>query len=279
MRNPSRAGCPLFFSLVLVSCSTHPLPEDFARHSTFDIVQKLRCEARDGVISSSLTRAALENTYVGYDFTFDLTENNKASGGTLEFLNPFPSGKFTLALSGGADKKRQNLRFFRIVELLEDLREDAELASSTGPCAIEGRANFVYPIAGRVGIEEVLVTYGKLRSVAKFRVKDASVFSDTITFTTKLNAGIKPTLELNSVAGQFRLTKASIDGSVERTDIHKVAIAIAPREQVKDVIVPYMRTLVPVATPSDAAGVVLELERLRARDEDQRLFENLRILP
>lgn len=273
----------------LASCSTHPLPDDVTRRSTFDIVQKLRCEAKTGLEAAirsedaRLSEEALVNTYIGFDFTFDITENNKATGGTLEFSNLIPGGKFFLTLKGGADRSRQNSRFFRVIELLSELRDDPLLNGPNSPCSEDGQyANFVYPIAGTVGIDEIVLTYAKLRRIQKFRIaKDSgTIFSDTLTFTTILNAGISPKMELNTVTGPIKLTKANIDGSVERKDIHKVAIAMAPRKSVQDVsIVPYFGRNAPSAIlPDDAGGVILELERLRNRDEDLRTLETFRLL-
>ena len=78
----------------------HPLPEDVSRKSTFDIVKKLRCEAREGVLQSAMSIKALENTYIGFDFDLTMTENNNANSGLLEFINPYVGGKFTLTVKG-----------------------------------------------------------------------------------------------------------------------------------------------------------------------------------
>jgi hypothetical protein len=79
----------------LAACSAHPLPEDFSRKSTFAIVQQIRCEARAGLIEAKLSPADLANTYIGLDFTFDITETNKATSGFLGFTHhayPHSSG-------------------------------------------------------------------------------------------------------------------------------------------------------------------------------------------
>lgn len=272
-------------AVLFTACSAHPLPEDVTRRTTFDIVQKLRCEARDGLESAVragwLDQTRLLNTFIGYDFTFDITESNNANGGLLEFLSPFQSGKLALEIKAGADRKRQNTRFFRAIELMADLRVDPDLVRIDGPCSMPERSNFIYPIAGRVGIDEVVTTYSKLRMAVKFRAKEMLVFSDTLEFTTTFTAAVKPTLELNSVAGQFRLTKASINGDSQRIDKHKVAIAIAAKESITDIpktfaIVPPYRSSSVVIAPREALGVVIELDRLRSLSEDARVFDPLR---
>ena len=35
----------------MTACSLHPLPEDYSGNKTFDVVQRIRCEARAGVLS------------------------------------------------------------------------------------------------------------------------------------------------------------------------------------------------------------------------------------
>src|SRR5262245_45651398 len=74
----------------LAGCSMHPLPEDFSRASTVDIVRSLRCEARDGMESvltslrpdqRSNAEAIIRATKIGYDFSFKIDETNDAGGG------------------------------------------------------------------------------------------------------------------------------------------------------------------------------------------------------
>jgi hypothetical protein len=262
--------------MVLTACSAHPLPEDVTRKSTFAIVQQLRCEARAGIIAANLPQSILDNTYIGFDFTFDITEINKATSGFLGFTNPVSGGKFLLDFNGGVDKTRQAERFFRVVQLFAELRNDENCRHDTQ------RANLIYPITGKVGLAEVVQTYTSLKAVTKLRTKDGSVFSDTLTFTSKLNAGITPTLEVSAGGNHFKLTKASIDGSVERTDIHKVVIAIAGKTDVTDIarmnIMTFSRSGPSPGLATGAAGVILELDRLRSRGDDARALEALRLL-
>ncbi len=79
MSIPSRTTI-LFVSAVvatgLVACSMHPLPYDVSRVSTYDIVEKLRCEAKEGLRGVPYGHPILKHTVIGYDFTFDITEDN-----------------------------------------------------------------------------------------------------------------------------------------------------------------------------------------------------------
>ena len=61
------------------------------------------------------------------------------------------------------------------------------------------------------------------------------VFSDVLTFTTKLGAGIRPTLTLVAGGvGSFKLTGASIFGDATRTDIHELTVVLARDPKTED---------------------------------------------
>ncbi len=340
----------------LFGCSSHPLVEDFARKDTYAIVQKIRCEAHNAVektvvkdkhgkvIDGDARTQALSNYIIGFDFKLDITEKNNASGGKVDFTNPFMGGKFTLALSGGAEKTRQSERFFRTIETLGSL-------NALKGCSLDdGEANLIYPITGYIGMEEVLYTFLDLEKDKNLVQEDRkggggasgksktggapggggdgsggegaggkggkgtgkgrnqytadtnntnnkgaaanpyesyhSVFSDTLTFTTKLNAGVKPSLEVAAGTGAIKLTNFTIDGSVERIDEHQVSVAISRKTPPGDSIIFPGRSrnnefgyLVAGVTNNEAADVIAELNRLRNRDDDEVVLQNLRLLP
>src|ERR1044071_5649199 len=117
MRSPVLAA--LSAALVLAGCSTYPLPQDYSRKYTVDIVKHIRCEVAEGVKSlNPVEQDELEGTVVGFDFTFKMTENNKATSGTLGFTNPVGGGTFKLDLTGAAEKQRFNERTFRIIDTM-----------------------------------------------------------------------------------------------------------------------------------------------------------------
>jgi len=350
---------------VLLGCSAHPLVKDFARINTYSIVQKVRCEARDAILRLQIDGRLLSpderlKHIVGFDFKLDMTEKNTEGGGLLEFTNLFGGGKFSLALSGGAEKTRKSERFFRVFGTFDDLARIPPEDCTFDPDSV----NLIYPIAGNTGIAEVVTTYWKLgrtsglvlepgtkppsrapggstnppgkappggkgggaskkpsgsgymldeadaeasavaqqqrREMEEYAADDKnkkrlssypSVFSDTLTFTTKLNAGVKPSVEVAAVAGNFKLTKASIDGTVERLDVHQVSVAISRTdvggkdESAQFFGTPYGYSLYATAnrnpsliTGGDTAPIILELDRLRNRGEEGTFFENLEIV-
>jgi hypothetical protein len=242
------------------ACSMHPLPEDVSRANTFDIVEKIRCEAKAGLGGIPDGHKFLEETAIGYDFKFDITEENNADAGQLKLERQGfrPNSKLTLDFGASATRTRQNTRQFRIVESLAKLKK---ANCPDGP----KRPNWIYPIAGRVGIDELVITYIRLERLTRLAKRDPElpnilpppppppppphpphppalkapatappppkkipvVFSDKLTFTTELRTGVTPTLQLATIKGEFRLTLAKMSTEAIRKDVHIVTVALA----------------------------------------------------
>lgn len=289
----------LSLALALIGCSMHPLPENVSRASTFDIVERIRCEVLEGLQEFSLddrrANKIIAATTIGYDFDFKIEEKTGSGGGELEYRRAsFKNNEkgFFLELGGAAQAERKNVRSFRIVDKLADLRAERAVNCSK-PAAT---ANGLYPITGATGMAEVVRTYVKLELLTDLAAYEKSeVFSDELAFTTKLSVGTTTTLELRTIAGQFRLSHASLAGNASRDDIHNVTVALTRGpgdvdivrgvERIVDqkarsvvaaaiadpVIRPY-RTLRRVAATQAGAEtrVINELQRRRNAREDQR---------
>jgi len=256
----------------LTGCSTHPVPEDFSRASTVDIVKSIRCEALAGLESlyDELTPAQrakaapiVNASMIGYDFTFTLHETNHAGGpdakdGLVKFQRAFTSPSSTLDVTGKAELDRLNTRTFTIIEPL------MELAKSRDICRSRTKGtNWTYPIAGTIGLDEIVRTYiklellselqedkGKVTKDVKVKVKAVPpdkdkevpanvVFSDEVQFTTTFTAGASGTLVLDAVVGRVSVTNASVGVGASRSDTHKVVVALTRTtvdvdERVKD---------------------------------------------
>lgn len=233
----------------LLGCSMHPLPENFPlnfpRASTFDIVQKVRCEAKAGLerFKNSKNKehvaSIIAATSIGYDFQFTMIEDNNAAGGALNFLrrpaNKASKGSLEVGVTGSAERKRKNKRTFRIVEALGDVEK--------ADCPAEARANLAYPISGTLRVDEIVNTYIRLERISDLEPLDkqpdvtedvetrekprTAVFSEHLQFKTTLTSGATPTLKLSAVAGSFRLTNATVHGVATRSDDHSLIIAFA----------------------------------------------------
>lgn len=220
----------------LAGCSTHPIPDDVTRISTYGIVQQIRCEAGRAIreLAPNYTSAA-----IAYEFNFDITESDKLTNGEGIFALPFSSGAgiFSLTVNAGAEKTRRGVRNFRIVDSFTEAKK--------ADCANDPlRKNLLYPIAGDIGAHEVLATFVKLQragplvqippgapaqppSGSKPPTGEVFVFADRLKFTTTLSAGATPSLKMSAVPGRFRATSVKADLDARRIDMHQVTIAVA----------------------------------------------------
>jgi hypothetical protein len=232
-------------AFALLGCSAHPLPGDFSRKSTFDIVERIRCEGAEALREIPSSNPFLKKAFIGYDFNFGIIEENNAGDednkGQLFFERLLSSGSFTLDLQGYATRKRDATRTFRIVESLEQLKT-ANCSPGTK------RENLLYPITGSIGMKEIVQTYIGIERLTTFRKvrtdgrdpppwtqldpKDDKsppvVFSDILVFTTTLGGSAKPELELNAVGvGSLKLKTGQIFAEATRMDTHSLTVVLS----------------------------------------------------
>jgi hypothetical protein len=207
---------------VLVNCSTHPLVDDVTRTSTSDIVKHIRCEAKRAVIDDDLrSKSASSDTIlaIAYEFTFTIFENNNAVGDIKwETLN------LQLLANADSERQRSSNRTFRILDTFDELRR--------ADCSRETlEKNLIYPIAGEIGIYEVVTTFAKLSRTASLKAQQPILplpadqqpeplnkvvfrFADTLTFITTFNGGVNPSLTLSPVTNSLRLTQVNAGSSL-----------------------------------------------------------------
>ena len=232
----------------LAGCSVHPLPQDISHASTVDIVRRVRCEAKEG-LQEALQKAALqsverkkhvekivEGTTIGFEFKFVMRETNKAAGGELRFKREgAKAGEdyFELILNTNLnnehtadDGTRNNTRTFRVLDDLKDLAD-----TKCGRRVRAAQPNLVYPITGSTGMAEVVRTYIELEIMTDLAPtgsgRETVTFSDDLDFTTTLEIGGFIDVDLKTVVGSLRLTKASVTGSALRKDVHSVKVVLA----------------------------------------------------
>jgi len=234
---------------VLANCSTHPLVDDVARPSTSDIVNHVRCEAQRALADYERRYGnASANTVsaVAYEFTFDIAENNNAKG-DISWGIQFPNGgNFSLAANADSERQRHSKRNFRIVDTFDELRK-----ARCDPETLE--KNLIYPIAGEIGIYEVVTTYANLqRSVGLDPLgphqqppfdktlgepkNQVFRFADTLTFTTTFSGGVNPSFTLTSVPNSFRVTNVNSGAGPKLTSATEgqVLDAVPPAPQLAD---------------------------------------------
>jgi hypothetical protein len=152
----------------------YPQPDDVSRSSTFDIVQRVRCEAKAGLDrfapDDAHAQKIIAGTTIGYDFNFTIIEHNDAENGELQlFRPPLLKGNTSLVLdvTGSATRLRQNIR---AVQFIEDLSELA--MARCGPQ--EKVRNGLYPITGSLGMDEIVSTYIGLEKLSDLKPRPES---------------------------------------------------------------------------------------------------------
>ena len=291
---------PFAAALSVAGCAIHPLPENVTLYDTNNIVFHIRCEARDAIKNATIkyllnpsqpfseaTRnegrklseggkpddldlrrldprprfflTKYQATAIAYDFTFDITEDN-AAGANVNFLSQITHGTFGLTAGVTTDRQRETIRNFRVTDTFGGLRR---LSGCEGPDTITA-GNYIYPITGRVGLEEMVMTFvnlnehenlspppsksAELKSAdMAFAAADAltpakkaakkpatapakvALLADTFNFTTTITGTLTPTLTITPVAhlSRLNLTQATMPLSTSRKDVHKLVVAMS----------------------------------------------------
>lgn len=232
------------------ACSVRPTietaPLNFPRASTYDIVQKVRCEAKAGLDRFKNTdlevhaNQIIKATSIGYDFRFVMQEDNGLNGsvgfaGESATASKKPNG--TLKLTGSAARTRKDIRSFRFVEDLADVAK-----ADCSPQALA--TNLAYPISGALRVDDLAFSYVRLETLSDLRelrgadhgdvaIIDGDprhrigVFSEYLKFDTKVSLGATPSVALSASIGGFDVNSASLGASASRSDQHDVIIAFA----------------------------------------------------
>jgi len=305
-------------ALLLAGCALHPLPDDVTGRSTFQIVQKIRCEARDALneISADVLQNNSKQAYtnalaqevregkvkvtdvfdltkeyarrvdrevypyfstfalsaLALGFEFNITETNNAQADS-NFLETFSRGVFKLNAKVGSKYDRNNTRKFDVGETFLEVYELLDEECRKYP---DGTKNYVYPITGNIGLKEAIETFINLNSrsidpTAPKPQEGLATFVDTLRFTTTYTAGATPAITLTPASSRFNLVDAQLGLSVERADIHQVAISL--------VAGPAVRSLAEARKAKNIAQFQrrLAVQNLR-QNRTEAFFETLRRL-
>jgi hypothetical protein len=209
-----------------------------------DKIEKARRNA-SGELAGPLADFVLYTRHnVVFEFEFQVTEKNDATaGGTITW--PITLGSIKLAYNAGDSKKRMGKRNVKVLSSFSDLIDEEKHNCWDVDLADDRRLPRRYPITGKIVMEEVIANYLRISSVKghKFVTPDTKSYTDTITFTTTLSAGINPSISLTRRMGQ--LIDANVDLDVSREDIHTATIFLTPpsstkADEPKDLIIKQM---------------------------------------
>jgi hypothetical protein len=267
----SLAGITLACSLS--ACAIHPLPQDVTGLSTQLIVRQIRCESRKAIIDTGFdwlnsrsefepyikdilmqfldpnnlpkfhynlfkgeTRRVLQlffDTGIAYNYKLTMTEANGLTGG-LSLIQPFVRGMETLGIAGGGTLQRQNLRTFTITDSFSKLIQELPERDCTDNIA---SANFVYPIAGRIGMMEVVKDFVDLTLFDNLGGTDTNgqgppTLVDSLNFQTTFSVNGGPSFVFTPRGRGLNLASASLGPSASRSDMHNLTVGLAlPRTQ------------------------------------------------
>jgi hypothetical protein len=265
-------SCVVFFGLG--ACAIHPLPHDVTGYTTPTLVRKIRCEAREAVVNAAVgivhrrhqeivdesslndavqrkvpfttweqeNLAALSRIGIVYDFSLQGVETGGLSL-SADIVKPLSNGTETYSPSLSDALKRDNTRAFTVSDSFKTLRDlNPEKHCKFRSSDLNSGPNYQYPIAGRIGIDEMIQTFVQLAvsgdlvdSQGTTNVTSNDILSpagpptmvDTLIFTTTLNAGLNAEVMLSPAGTALQLTNASLMGSVGRVDTHMVTIGLA----------------------------------------------------
>jgi hypothetical protein len=174
---------------------------------------------------------AVYNASVAYNFDLTMTEVNNL-GANANFLGPW-AATFTLGLTGNANRSRQNERTFTISDELSFLLGALNTPAKSGQRYCDGHIalgpNYIYPIVGRIGVDEMVNTFFQLNIFENLAPgKDnAAAMADKLTFTTTVDLTAMPRVVFAPAATGFQITDASLTGMLQRMDAHQVTVGLA----------------------------------------------------
>lgn len=314
MSRPITAIATVSLCSFVSGCAIHPTPKDYARVSTFEIVRQIRCETREAVINSALTyvtagknvdaetkrigagfvsggspiqkfspllfkgnvRDTLSlfwKTGVAYNFKLEMTEINNL-GGDINFLKTFTKSSLTLGLTAGLDRQRQNTRTFTVTDNFGDLVQKLSPKYCDKKIVKE---NYIYPIAGRIGVEEMVQTFVYLSLFGNLGGKEDNpkgppTLVDALNFETTISGSASPKVTFTPIGRGFSVSDFSLNATASRKDAHSVVVGLALDEadvgragEVKDRLVGSLLT----------ASADNRAERVAATAVDQFLAQNL----
>jgi hypothetical protein len=232
-------------SCALGACAIHPLPQDVTGVKTSQIVHRNRCEAKAAVdaIEKWLRKhhkddavTALQKMGIALSYTLDMTEADNLTASTnLEQL--VTHGTFSANPGAGDSLTRENKRTFTVAD---DYKTLGQMRNCT---ALPVGQNYQYPIVGTIGIDETIQTFltmalhedlngviqdSKLPSDPSEYTAASPTMVETLTFTTKITAGVTPQIMLTPVlrSTQLKLNTASLAFAWSREDMHEVIVGL-----------------------------------------------------
>jgi hypothetical protein len=255
-------------SLALAGCAIHPVQRDVTGLHTVQIVDRIRCESRLAIQDKAVAmlryhgertnnprsiriaeglaqrRARTWNintvlldrdekafydkyiaTGIAYEFTFDISEVNKID----PTANPFRligGGIVGINIGFSNDLTRESTRRFALTETFGEILKNEKIQCQDDYLA----PNFEYPMAGTIGMRELIDTFIDLNQDKDLAGLDDKprVFADTLMFATAISGSIQPRVEIAAVGTRWGLASpTNVNALASRNDIHKLVVGLS----------------------------------------------------
>jgi len=169
---------------------------------------------------------------IAYTFDLKMSENNDINPANFNLLRPSPPRpKFTLGVGAGALLDRSNERKFTATDTFGSLLKlnAAEVRGRrycTGKIVTE---NYIYPIAGRIGVAHVIHDFINLTLFESLSGDKGAppTMTDDLIFTTTVSASVNPIVAFTPVGTALQLSDASLTAAFKRSDVHEVTVGVA----------------------------------------------------
>ena len=171
---------------------------------------------------------------VAYNFDLTMTEENDL-GTSINLIGPWAS-KFTLGITADANRHRSNERTFTLTDTFSGLLTKLN-TPVRGRRYCDGQivqANYIYPIAGHIGVDKLVRTFFELTFLANLSADKAApgaagppAMAEKLTFTTTIDGSVTPKVVFTPVTAAFQVSDASLTGTAKRTDAHQVTVGLA----------------------------------------------------
>ncbi|MET4259927.1 hypothetical protein ABIC09_004885 [Bradyrhizobium sp. S3.12.5] len=169
---------------------------------------------------------------VAYTFDLKMAEFNDINPTSVNLLRPSPpQPKFTLGLGAGALLDRSNERKFTATDTFGSLLK-LNAAERQGRRYCTGfivTENYVYPIAGKIGVAKVIHDFINLTLFESLSGDKGAppAMTDDLTFTTTVSASVNPAVLFTPLGTALQVSDAALTASFKRSDVHEVVVGVA----------------------------------------------------
>ncbi len=262
-----RVGLSFLFALMAAGCALRPVPEQSTGVPTSAIVKHIRCEAREAIFITLTDSIALNpeafpepapsiaarfrghpeligkfkpglftgkarkfleyfwDTGIAYHFNLGMLEINNLDAG-VNFFPTVGSGLGAFGFKTGFDRQRGNVRTFTLTDDFHTL-----LSLRSGYCDGEVvREDFVYPMAGKIGIEPFIHEFVRVALYAQLENEAEGgppTMVDTITFQTTISGSVGPQIIFSPAFPGLTLPGGSLAADVSRQDTHTLTMGLS----------------------------------------------------